>query len=214
MVAPGVLFGAWNGFGAGGRRMGAREPVRWPPAVEPAVNLPIPDTNNGAPIRGPTMASSSPTGAGPARAAAATKAPLDVAPPPILARVDALVRAGRDADAIVLAYQSAEADVLRAFGLKLPKQWTHRELLERHLRSDMGYLTALLPRLYALFEPVRYGRPQAVSSAGLMDLLRKIYEEPALRRLSWTIGADSTLTSRAAPARGAPARPGGAGSSP
>ncbi len=140
----------------------------------------------------------------------ASKAPLDVAPPPVLARVEALVRANRTAEAITLAYQSAEADVRRAFGLKLPRQWTHRELIERYLRRDMGYLVTLLPRLYALYEPVRYGRPGGEVSGGeVLKILRAIYEEPSLRRLSWTIGADSTLTSR--PATGATAPPPKAG---
>jgi hypothetical protein len=147
------------------------------------------------------MASPSSATASTARGGATSKAPLDVAPPPIFARVEALIKSGRDAEAILLAYPTVEADVLRAFGLKLPKQWTHRELLQNYLRKDMGYLTTLLPRLYVLYEPVRYGRPGPVSSAALMTILRSIYEEPSLRRLSWTIGADSTLTSRPAAAR-------------
>ena len=148
------------------------------------------------------MAGSGATGAAPSRTAPPSKAPLDAAPPPILGRVDALFRAGRDTEAIRLAYQSAEDDVRRAFGLKLPKQWTHREFLERYLRPDMGGLVRLLPRLYAYFEPVRYGQAGTVPGPQVMELLRAIYEEPSLRRLSWTIGADSTLTSRPTGLRG------------
>ncbi len=132
----------------------------------------------------------------------ASKAPLDVSPPPVLAKVEALIRSGRGSEAIVLAFRTAEDDFRRAFGLQLPKQWTHRELFERFLRRDMGYLVTLLPRLYAYYEPVRYGPADGVSTEGLMDLLRSIYQEPSLRRLSWTIGADSTQTPVRGSARG------------
>lgn len=143
------------------------------------------------------MAAAGPTASTPPKGTPGSGAPLEARPPPILARVDALLHAGQDAEAIRVAYNTVEGDIRRAFGLKLPAQWTHRELLEKYLRRDMGYLTTLLPRLYAIFEPVRYGPPGPASSAGLMETLRAIYNEPALRRLSWTIGADSTLTSRA-----------------
>jgi hypothetical protein len=131
------------------------------------------------------------------RGAIPSKPPLEVAPPPILAKVEGLLKQGKDAEAIRLAYTTAEADVLRAFGLKLPRQWTHRELLAKYLRPDMGYLVVLMPRLYALYEPVRYGRPGPASGATLLDLLRALYKDPAFRRLSWTIGADSTPDARA-----------------
>ena len=127
-----------------------------------------------------------------ARSGATSKAPLDVAPPPVLAKVDRLLKDGQDAEAIRLAYLTAEADVQRAFGLKLPRQWTHREFLTQYLRKDMGYLVVLLPQLHEMFEPVRYGRPGPVSGAKLMNLLRSIYQEPSMRRLSWSIGADSS----------------------
>ena len=135
------------------------------------------------------------------RSPGTSKAPLEVAPPPVLAKIDALLRDGKAADAVRLAFQTVEDDVRRAFGLKLPKQWTHRELLQKYLRPDMGLITALLPQLYARYEPVRYGAPGSVSGDGLLDLVRQIYQEPSLRRLSWTIGADSTLTSRPAAGR-------------
>ncbi len=161
------------------------------------------------------MAATRPGAAVSRTAESATKAPLDVAPPPVLAKVEALIRAGRGPEAIVLAYRSAEDDVRRAFGLQLPKQWTHRELFERFLRRDMGQLITLLPRLYAYFEPVRYGPAKSVSTDGLMEALRAIYQEPSMRRLSWTIGADATRAGVSVAPRSAsapPARPAGGGS--
>ena len=140
-----------------------------------------------------------------------SKAPLDVAPAPALGKVAELLRQGKGSEAILVAFRSAEDDFRRAFGLQLPKQWTHRELMEKYLRRDMGYLVTLLPRLYAFYEPVRYGAPHEVTTDGLMDLLRAIYQEPSLRRLSWTIGSDSTLTSVTASRRptASTPRPGG-----
>jgi len=141
-----------------------------------------------------------------------SKAPLDVAPAPVLGKVAELLRQGKDSEAVLVAFRTVEDDFRRAFGLQLPKQWTHRELMEKYLRRDMGYLVTLLPRLYALYEPVRYGAPRKVATDGLTELLRAIYQEPSLRRLSWTIGSDSSLTSVGAAARRSPAttvRPGG-----
>ncbi|MGA8543323.1 MAG: DUF4129 domain-containing protein [Thermoplasmata archaeon] len=118
-------------------------------------------------VRGPVLPSSSPA----------------YAPAPILADVETLLNNGKNAEAIRVAYLTAEDDLRRAFGLKLPRQWTHREFLARYLRPDMGYVTVLLPRLYALFEPARYGDGQGVSASTLMPLLRSIYQEPAFRSL-------------------------------
>jgi hypothetical protein len=131
-----------------------------------------------------------------ARGAVTSRAPLEVAPPPILAKVEALLKEGKESDAIRLAYTSAVEDLRRAFGLKLPRQWTHREFIAKYLRADMGYLVVLFPRLYAMYEPVRYGRPAPASGAQLMELMNALYKEPAFRRLSWTIGADATPLGR------------------
>ncbi len=106
-----------------------------------------------------------------------------VGTPPILAEVDRLIQQGKSVDAVVRAYQTAEDDVRRAFGLRLPQQWTHREFLREQLRADMGYVTQLLPRLYALYEPARYGSHPDVPTALLRDLLRAIYAEAPLYNL-------------------------------
>lgn len=100
--------------------------------------------------------------------------------PEVFERVEALIRGGRADEAVRAAYLTAEDDVRRAFGMKLPDQWTHREFLARYLRPDMGYITVLLARLHARFEPVRYGRPGPVSADGISDLLRELYREPGL----------------------------------
>ena len=101
--------------------------------------------------------------------------------PPVLAEVERLLDAGRTAEAVLLAYRTAEDDVRRAFGMNLPAQWTHREFLAQYLRRDMGYLAELLPQLYASYEPVRYGPPASPAVPHLLDVLRALYQEPALR---------------------------------
>jgi hypothetical protein len=120
--------------------------------------------------------------------------------PSTLVEVEALLKQGRNAEAIRLAYLQVEDDVRRAFGMKLPKQWTHREFLARYLRRDMGYITTLLPRLHALFEPVRYGDDSNASAETLLPLLRSAYQEPALRTLPLLPTAGPRLSARPRPA--------------
>lgn len=127
-------------------------------------------------------------------------APAPGEPPVVLTRVEQLVREGKDAEAILLAYRTAEEDVRRAFAMKLPSQWTHRDFLAKYLRNDMGAIRTLLPRLYVLFEPVRYGEGQGASAKALLPILRSIYLEPALRSLPYLApSAASAPSPKAAP---------------
>jgi hypothetical protein len=103
--------------------------------------------------------------------------------PVLVGEVERLLQAGRYAEAVLLAYPRAEDDIRRAYSLSLPKQWTHREFLAWFLRPDMGYITTLLPRLYALYEPVRYGPTNAAPPGDLLPLVRAIYQEAPLRGL-------------------------------
>jgi len=98
-------------------------------------------------------------------------------PPPVIAEVEALLGQGKLAEAVILGYLSAEADVRQAFGLQLPRNWTHREFLRDHLRPDMGYVAVLLPRLYAIYEPVRYGSARPIDVPAVRELVRAIYNE-------------------------------------
>jgi len=98
-------------------------------------------------------------------------------PPPIVGEVDRLLAQGKIEEAVLRGYLTAEADVLHAFGIQAPRQWTHREFLRGHLRSDMGYVAVLLPRLYALYEPVRYGSSRTVPPQLVHDLVHAIYDE-------------------------------------
>ena len=142
-------------------------------------------SRSSAPIRGPVEPSASPA----------------YRPPPVLADVERLLGLGRVAEAFCLAYLTAEDDIRRAFGLKLPRQWTHREFLARYLRPDMGYVTVLLPKLHALFEPARYGSAKDLPASELMPLLRSLYQEPPLRSLGLlpTAGTSQIARPRAGP---------------
>jgi hypothetical protein len=123
------------------------------------------------------MASPSVGGNSLARAPPAPAAPKSS----LVARVEALVAQGNPVEAVLLAYRTAEDDVRRAFGMNLPPQWTHREFLRRHLRADMGYVAVLLPQLYAIYEPVRYGDQRDVPVTHLVNVVRSLYQEPVLR---------------------------------
>jgi hypothetical protein len=120
-------------------------------------------------------------------------------PPPILADVERLLRDGKEAEAFRVAYLTVEEDIRRAFSMKLPRRWTHREFLARFLRPDMGYVTVLLPKLYALFEPARYGNPKALPASELMPLLRSLYQEPPLRSLGLLPTAGGSMSFRDRP---------------
>ena len=147
-----------------------------------------------------------PSSEGPRPSPNLTPTPRAAPPPPTVARVEALLREGNVAEAVRIGYLGAEEDVRRAFGLSLPRQWTHREFLREHLRTDLGYVAVLLPQLHAVFEPVRYGQGANPEGGPFLELLRALYQEPAVLRLfpapSTTFGilpnAERTPTSSAA----------------
>ncbi|MGA7924108.1 MAG: hypothetical protein WCA77_09045 [Thermoplasmata archaeon] len=103
--------------------------------------------------------------------------------PPVLEETQRLINASRYSEAVRLAFLTAENDVIQAFGLRPPLQWTHREFITAGIRADMGYVADLLPRLYALYEPVRYGEMTDWRRDDLVSLLRRLYAEAPIRRL-------------------------------
>ena len=128
--------------------------------------------------------------------------------PPIVGKVEALLGQGHSREAALIAYQTAEDDVRRAFGMKLPRQWTHREFLRKYLRADMGYVGVLLTQLHTIFEPIRYGVASDVPAALMTDLLRSLYQEPALRKfLPFPTNAPSSSSAPDSGRGGAPSVP-------
>ncbi|HTT14913.1 MAG TPA: hypothetical protein VMG81_03940 [Thermoplasmata archaeon] len=101
--------------------------------------------------------------------------------PSAVAEVERLLSAGQAREAVLTAYLRVERDVIEAYRIQLPPEWTHRELLFQYLRPDMGPLVGLLAALHARFEPVRYGSVAQPPVDGLVDQLRALYAEPQLR---------------------------------
>jgi hypothetical protein len=97
--------------------------------------------------------------------------------PPVVGEVNRLLEEGKIGEALIRGYLTAETDVRQAFGLPYTRYETHREFLRTQLRPDMGYLAVLLPRLYALYEPVRYGKGHTVAPEIVRDLVRAIFNE-------------------------------------
>jgi hypothetical protein len=112
------------------------------------------------------------------------------------------IAAGEYARAVKESYHRVVLDVQKAFSLALPAQWTHRQFLSEFLRDDMGILTTHVARLYALYEPVRYGRPTEWSLEDPMPVVRRIYAEPPMRDLyrAVPLAASPLIDGGAAPA--------------
>ena len=108
---------------------------------------------------------------------------------PVVAEVQRLLAAGAREHAVLVGFETVMRDVQLAFALEIPPYWTYRAVLGQGVRSDMGYLPALLARLYAVYEPVRYGPVGDQLEGELVSLLRLIYREPALQRASATLSA-------------------------
>jgi len=102
---------------------------------------------------------------------------------PLILQVRQLLGAGEYASAVRLAYRSAFDHAVRTYGLVVPPSLTDRGFLRRSLQSDMGPLPDLLPKLYQLYEPVRFGTFQGGDAAALEALLRSLYTDTVLARI-------------------------------
>jgi hypothetical protein len=105
------------------------------------------------------------------------------APIPLLVDTERKLGQGQYGPAVLAAYHRVVLDLQKAYGLRLPAQWTHREFLSTYLRPDMGILTDRVARLYRIYEPIRYGREADWVRGDLLELLRQIYSEPPLKDL-------------------------------
>ncbi len=82
--------------------------------------------------------------------------------------------------AAVVAFDAIFADTIRLYGLKVPPSCTSFEFLSRFLRPDMGKLTELLPELYRLYEPARFGGGVSGDAQSVRSVVDRIYTETAL----------------------------------
>ncbi|MGA8664566.1 MAG: hypothetical protein WB809_05830 [Thermoplasmata archaeon] len=102
---------------------------------------------------------------------------------PVVLRVQELLAVGEYASAVRDGFRSAVEDTVRAFGLVVPPSRTDRQIVTVMLRPDMGKLPDLLPRLYELYEPVRFGGLSKGDGGPLLAVLRTLYAETALARI-------------------------------
>ena len=91
-----------------------------------------------------------------------------------------LLSRGEFATAVRYAYRSAFEDTIRAYALQVPVGLTDRTFLQQFLRADMGKLATLLPELYRIYEPVRYGTADHGDGPSFLALVERIYSETSL----------------------------------
>jgi hypothetical protein len=84
-------------------------------------------------------------------------------------------------------------DVEAAFGTTFPPFWTDRDIVSMGLRPDSGILPSLMLDLYALYEPIRYGRDSFPDTSAAVGLVRRIYSETPLGRSRPAVPGRSTL---------------------
>ncbi|MCI4369316.1 MAG: hypothetical protein L3K09_07135 [Thermoplasmata archaeon] len=95
---------------------------------------------------------------------------------PIITETKRRLARGEYEEALRAAYLKSIEDVQRAYDLKIPPGRTHGEILAMEFPESIGHLPEFLRRLYALYQPVRYGRPPWPREEKLVSsLLQSIY---------------------------------------
>jgi len=112
------------------------------------------------------------------------------------------------AAAVRLAYRTAYDSTVRSYGLTVPSFVTGRQFQKEFLRPDMGSLSELLPELYLLYEPVRFGKHEEGDRGSLRALLEKLYSQTSLAVAHNPLYQSSSgqPLQRAAPGDGRPPR--------
>ncbi|HTT73613.1 MAG TPA: hypothetical protein VMG99_05635 [Thermoplasmata archaeon] len=102
--------------------------------------------------------------------------------PPAVRTVEEAVRRGDARGAVLEVFPTVMREVEAAFGSPFPRSHTARQVLAQDLRTDAGGLVPLLFRLYEIYEPVRFGPPEAVPPGDVVATVRRIYESTVLAR--------------------------------
>ncbi len=101
--------------------------------------------------------------------------------------------------AIQYAYDAVLVDLERAFGARFPPDWTHEDILERGVSTEMGSIPDFLIQLLKLYEPVRYGNADAEPTRSPEPILQSIYGHPKMWGL-YLAEVPATAAATAAPA--------------
>lgn len=109
--------------------------------------------------------------------------PASVPSNPLVLPTLELLGRGEYAAAVRLAYRTAVAGTVRAYGLSVLPGCTDRSFLKESLRPDMGRLSDLLRELYRSYEPVRFGKLRAGDDDALRELLQRLCSETVLGRI-------------------------------
>ncbi len=112
--------------------------------------------------------------------AAKTLPPPNAELNPVVPKVRRLCDEGKAGEAAVVAFDAILADTIRLYGLKVPPSCTSFEFLARFLRPDMGKLLELLPDLYRLYEPARFGGIVPGDAQSVRTVVDRIYTETSL----------------------------------
>jgi hypothetical protein len=129
---------------------------------------------------------------------AAVVRPLEV---PVVTETKRLMGRGEPGRAVRFAYPAALTDAARAFGWELPGAATHREALANFTDQAPPHFVTHLARLYALYEPARYGREAPPLLEDPVQILLSLYSFPPMWMLYAQPGSGSPTRSAAPPAR-------------
>ncbi|HZY71224.1 MAG TPA: hypothetical protein VFF67_09650 [Thermoplasmata archaeon] len=106
--------------------------------------------------------------------------PLEV---PVVTETKRLMGLGQVEEAVRYAYTHAVADARRALDWDAPAHATHREVILSKAAAQPPNFATHLARLYALYEPIRYGERVSKLREDPVDLLRSLYSYTPMWRL-------------------------------
>jgi hypothetical protein len=123
--------------------------------------------------------------------------PLEIS---VVTETKRLMGRGESARAVRYAYPAALTDAARAFHWEFEASATHRELLAQFAEKAPAHFVTHLARLYALYEPARYGRDAPPLTEDPVQILLSLYSFGDMWMLYATPGprASANVASRPA----------------
>ncbi|MCI4351555.1 MAG: hypothetical protein L3K15_08615 [Thermoplasmata archaeon] len=117
--------------------------------------------------------------------------PLEV---PVVTETKRLMGRGESGRAVRFAYPAALTDAARAFGWQLSGAATNRETLAVFTDQAPPHFVTHLARLYALYEPARYGRESPPLVEDPVQILLSLYSFAPMWMLYAQTGARPATT--------------------